>query len=213
VLVTGDELVRAGSPAPGQTRDAIGPLLPGLIGWAGGQVAGIETIGDDAALLTATVARAGGDVVVCCGSSATGPADHLPGALAELDATVVVNGVACRPGHPQLLGRLPGGRLVVGLPGNPFAALAAALTLLVPVIAALAGRRRSEPTTAVLEGEPAGHPRDTRLVPVRACGDGRVEPVGIDAPASLIGAARADALAVVPPGWRGEPVQLLALPT
>jgi molybdopterin molybdotransferase len=37
-------------------------------------------------------------------------------------------------------------------------------------------------------------------------------PVGHDRPGLLQGAALADALAVVPPRWRGEEVELLALP-
>ncbi|MFB9837372.1 hypothetical protein [Actinoallomurus acaciae] len=36
--------------------------------------------------------------------------------------------------------------------------------------------------------------------------------MGRDRPGLLWGAALADALAVVPPGWRGEEVELLALP-
>ncbi|WP_158713127.1 hypothetical protein [Streptomyces sp. NRRL S-1813] len=31
--------------------------------------------------------------------------------------------VACRPGHPQLLAQLPDGCWILGLPGNPYAAL------------------------------------------------------------------------------------------
>jgi molybdopterin molybdotransferase len=49
-------------------------------------------------------------------------------------------------------------------------------------------------------------------MPVRRLSNGRVEPVGHDRPGNLWGAALADALAVVPFGWAGEPVSLLALP-
>ncbi|MEU8248301.1 molybdopterin-binding protein [Nonomuraea sp. NPDC048916] len=171
------------------------------------------------------------DVVVVCGASSRGPADHLRAVLAELGAEVLVDGVAVRPGHPQLLARLRAGPLVVGLPGNPYAALGAALTLLVPVLGRLTGTERGRETgalagpvgahphdirpVAVLRTGAAGsvraHPHDTRLVAVRRTGGG-VVPVGHDRPGSLWGAALADALAVVPPGWNGERVELLELP-
>lgn len=149
-------------------------------------------------------------VVVVCGASSRGPADHLRAAVAEIGAEVLVDGVAVRPGHPQLLARLPGGPLLVGLPGNPFAALSASLTLLVPILRALTGGSTAHGTSA-LAGVVRSHPHDTRLVPVRRSGRGAV-PVGHDGPGSLWGAALAEALAVVPPGWSGGQVELIELP-
>ncbi|GAA3748032.1 molybdopterin-binding protein [Spinactinospora alkalitolerans] len=223
-LITGDELSRSGFPAPGTVRDAIGPMLPGLAGWAGAALEDPryvdDTFGAMAAALESAARRPDVSVVVVCGASSTGPADHLRTALAELDVTVVVDGVACRPGHPQLLGhfgpqRAPG-PVVVGLPGNPNAALAAALTLLVPVLAALTGRLdpgAAPPRTLPLRDGAgvAPHHRDTRLIAVRADG-GHAEPVGHDRPGVLRGAAMADALAVVPPDWTGPAAELLWLP-
>jgi molybdopterin molybdotransferase len=165
-------------------------------------------------------------VVVVCGASSKGPADHLREVLAGLGAEILVDGVAVRPGHPQLLARLPDGRLVVGLPGNPYAALVAALTLLVPALRTLAGEPEilgesavlvapatpdASAVPAALTGLVRPHATDTRMVAVRRCAQG-VVPVGHDRPGSLWGAALADALAVVPSGWEGEPVELVTLP-
>lgn len=226
VLVTGDEVVHEGLPGPGRVRDAIGPFLPGLVEWAGGRVTDTVWLPDAATVLHSTLAGltaasrisggrsigAGADVIVVCGASSKGPADHLRAVLDELDAEVLVDGVAVRPGHPQLLARLPGGPLVVGLPGNPFASLAASLTLLAPILRGLAGRTIGwGAETSALAGNVRAHPRDTRLVPVRRSGKGAV-PLGHDRPGSLWGAALADALAVVPPGWAGEQVELIELP-
>ncbi|MEV4108581.1 molybdopterin molybdotransferase MoeA [Nonomuraea sp. NPDC049695] len=211
VLVTGDEVVHEGLPAPGRVRDAIGPFLPGLVEWAGGRVASTDRLPDGPSPLHITLANAAAvDVVVVCGASSKGPADHLRAVLAGLRADVLIDGVAVRPGHPQLLARLPAGPLVVGLPGNPFAALGAALTLLAPILRELAGTTARKETSA-LAGAVRAHERDTRLVPVRRSGRGAV-PVGHDRPGSLWGAALADALAVVPPGWAGEQVELIELP-
>ncbi|HEX4816505.1 MAG TPA: molybdopterin molybdotransferase MoeA [Nonomuraea sp.] len=217
VLVTGDEVLREGLPGPGRVRDAIGPFLPGLVEWAGGRVTDTTRLPDGAAPLGTALApppagsgAARAEVVVVCGASSRGPADHLRAVLADLGADVLVDGVAVRPGHPQVLARLPGGPPVVGLPGNPFAALAAALTLLAPVLRAMTGRAAPRETSA-LAGQVRVHPRDTRLVPVRRTGRGAVA-VGHDRPGSLWGAALADALAVVPPRWAGEQVELIELP-
>ncbi|MER5998686.1 molybdopterin molybdotransferase MoeA [Nonomuraea angiospora] len=210
VLITGDEVVHEGLPAPGRVRDAIGPFLPGLVAWAGGRVASTDVLPDGREALRVALKTGAADVLVVCGASSKGPADHLRAVLGDLGADVIVDGVAVRPGHPQLLARLPGGALVVGLPGNPFAALGAALTLLAPILRELAGIPvRTE--TSALAGAVRAHPRDTRLVPVRRSGRGAV-PVGHDRPGSLWGAALADALAVVPPGWAGEQVELIELP-
>ncbi|MDP9845602.1 molybdopterin molybdotransferase MoeA [Streptosporangium lutulentum] len=221
VLVTGDEVVTEGLPGPGRVRDAIGPMLPGLVAWAGGRAEEPLWLPDGAPALAAALSGAGdgppGEVIVVCGASSKGPADHLREVLAGLGAEILVDGVAVRPGHPQLLARLPGGRLVAGLPGNPYAALVAALTLLVPALRALTGEPEPPGERAVLVAPdaPAGpvrpHATDTRMVAVRRGAQGAA-PVGHDRPGSLWGAALADALAVVPPGWRGEPVELVALP-
>lgn len=165
VLVTGDELTTSGLPGEGRVRDAIGPLVPGFLGWAGAELHGVRHLGDDRAALAAAVTDGGADVVVVCGSSSKGPADHLRAVLAQVGAETVVDGVACRPGHPQVLAHR-GGTAFVGLPGNPGAALVAILTLLVPLVSAMAGRPdpARSPGAVVLEGEVAPHPRDTRLL-------------------------------------------------
>lgn len=213
VLVTGDEIATNGLPGEGVVRDAIGPLLPGVITWAGAHLDRVRMLGDGYEDLGEALATAGTDVVVVCGSSSKGPADHLRGVLRRMDAETVVDGVACRPGHPQLLAHT-GGTVFVGLPGNPNAALVASLTLLVPLLCAMSGR--SDPTsglgTVPLVGEVRSRPDDTCLVAVRLR-EGRVEPVGHDRPGSLRGAALAEAYAVVPPGWSGDgEVELLRLP-
>lgn len=219
-LVTGDEIAAAGRPGAGQVRDAIGPVLPSLTASAGAEVTALRYIGDgfDTMVEALNAAAAPVDVVVVCGASSKGPADHLRAALTRIGATVVVDGVSCRPGHPQLLAHLgtpeDPGTVVVGLPGNPNAALAAAVTLLAPLLRAMAGAPdpgAALPPTARVKGAIRPHAHDTRLVAVRVTG-GQAEPVGHDRPGSLRGAALADAYAVIPPGWSGPYAALVWLP-
>jgi molybdopterin molybdotransferase len=213
-LVTGDELLERGLSGAGLVRDALGPQLSRLVAGHGGVLVGRAHLPDRADLLLEAVQDARADVVVTTGASSDGPADHLRRVLAELGATILVDGVACRPGHPQLLARLPDGRSVVGLPGNPLAALVAASTVLAPLLTALAGRTPAGPRTALLSTAVTAAPEATRLLPVRLVGL-HAEPVRHDGSGMLRGAALADALAVVPAGAAGEPgteVEVLALP-
>ncbi|MFC9687740.1 molybdopterin molybdotransferase MoeA [Kribbella sp. NPDC056951] len=167
-------------PNPGSVASGVGGATPGAAGWGEGGLAGA-------------------DLILVSGSSASGPADHLRAVLSELGAELVVDGVDCRPGHPQAVARLGDGRLVVGLPGNPLAALSAFLTVGVAAISRLRGLPLPALAVAAIPGGVACHPHSTRLVPVRVTGQGAV-PVGHGGSAMLRGAAEADALAVVEPG-------------
>jgi molybdopterin molybdotransferase len=198
-IVTGNELVTEGAPGPGRVRDAIGPMLPGLLARAGADAMPDVRLPDSRALLLEALADADADLVLVSGSSSAGPADHLRPALAALDAELLVDGVSCRPGHPQALAQLPGGRLVVGLPGNPFAALVAFLTLALPAITAMRGEPLPALVAAPVPGGLPRHAMSTRLVPVLVDPHGAV-PVGHAGSAMLRGAAVADALAVIDPG-------------
>lgn len=212
-LVTGDELLLDGRPRDGRVRDALGLQLPLLVAAHGGELVGRSHLRDDRALLRDAVSAGDAEVVVTTGASSVGPADHLRGVVEDLDARLLVDGVACRPGHPQLLARLPDGRFVVGLPGNPLAALVATLTVLAPLLAGLGGRGLGRRAAVLSEAVPAVE-AGTRLVPVRLEGL-RARPVPHTGAGMLRGAALADALAVVPPGAClpiGAEVEVLPLP-
>ncbi|WP_322987303.1 molybdopterin molybdotransferase MoeA [Phaeacidiphilus oryzae] len=211
LLVTGDELVESGIPQAGRVRDALSPALLPALRALGARVlgGGARLLEDSPAPLRAELLAAEPDLFLTTGSTSAGQADLLHGVLAELGARLLVDGVAVRPGHPMLLAELPPRagtrtsarpRLLVGLPGNPLAALAGLLTLAAPVIRRLAGHADPAPP-ALLPAATAfpGHPYDTRLSPARML-DGRLEPLPHDGPAMLRGAALADGLAVVPPG-------------
>jgi molybdopterin molybdotransferase len=210
-LLTGDELVRSGGSGGGLVRDSVGPALPGWVHGLGGRLLPPVAVPDtDAATVAATIAAAGGQVVLTSGGAGGGPKDLVAAALAELGADLLVDRVDCRPGGPARLAALPDGRWVVALPGYPYAALVALLTLLGPLLAGLAGRPLPVLGAARPAG-PSGAPGPVRIVPVRRGPDGTVRPVGRDRPGNLWGAADADALAVLPAGPTGT-VRLLTLP-
>ncbi|MFC5996468.1 molybdopterin molybdotransferase MoeA [Pseudonocardia hispaniensis] len=210
-LVTGDEVCVAGIPPIGRVRDAIGPMLPGLVAWAGGTLIATTYLSDSTSALAEGLARAEAEVVLVSGSSSIGPADHLRGCLDGLGGELIVDGVHCRPGHPQALAALPDGRLLIGLPGNPLAALVGFLTLVVPAITGLRGAALDELPVVAGDSLPR-HRSSTRLLPVRTESDGSLAVVDHHASAMLRGVAAAEALAVVPPESADGPVRLHGLP-
>ncbi|WP_328740505.1 molybdopterin molybdotransferase MoeA [Streptomyces erythrochromogenes] len=212
VLVTGDELDHAGPPGPGRVRDALGPALPALVAALGGESRGVRHVRDRPAGSLAAAVHGARDteVVAVTGSTSAGATDQLRGLLAEAGARMVVDTVACRPGHPMLLAELPSGRWVVGLPGNPYAALVAAHTLLGPLIAGLCGRALDPLPRVPVTGSVRPAPGLTRLVPVTWYGTG-VRITAGHGSAFLRGAAAGDALAALPPDWtEGGPAPLLS---
>lgn len=215
ILVTGDEVTRAGRPATGRVRDAIGPFLPPLVGAIGGETTEVHHVPDRPAGSLRALVRAGScegaDVTVVTGSTSVGVTDQLRTLLTEADARWVVDTVACRPGHPQLLARFSDRHWVVGLPGNPYAALVAAHTLLAPLLAGLVGCPLPVLPRIPLAGDIRPAAGRTRLIPV-AWDGATAHPVDGHGPAFLRGAARADALAAVAPDWRpGQPAPLVLL--
>ncbi|MFE9092793.1 molybdopterin molybdotransferase MoeA [Streptomyces sp. NPDC007264] len=213
VLVLGDELLTEGLPKEGLIRDALGPMLPPWLRALGAEVVAVRRLGDDADALLDAVRTSAADLIVTTGGTAAGPVDHVHPTLRRVDAELLVDGVKVRPGHPMLLARTREDQHLVGLPGNPLAAVSGLLTLAEPLLRVLAGRAAPEPYALPLGGSAHGHPYDTRLIPV-AVGADSVVPLHYNGPAMLRGIAAADALAVVPPGGArpGQELELLDLP-
>ncbi|MET9367623.1 molybdopterin molybdotransferase MoeA [Streptomyces griseoflavus] len=213
VFVLGDELLGEGLPHDGLIRDALGPLLPPWLRALGAEVSDVRRVGDDEQALHDAITDCDAEVVVTTGGTAAGPVDHVHPTLRRIGAELLVDGVQVRPGHPMLLARVRDGQFLVGLPGNPLAAVSGLLTLAEPLLRTLAARPAPEPYTLPLRDGVQGHPYDTRLIPVALRGD-RAVPLLYNGPAMLRGVAAADALAVVPPGGSGPgaEAELLDLP-
>nr|WP_249374845.1 molybdopterin molybdotransferase MoeA [Streptomyces sp. I05A-00742] len=214
VVVLGDELVHEGLPYDGRIRDALGPMLGPWLRALGAEAMATLRLGDDAEALHDALAASDADLVITTGGTASGPRDHLHPTLRRLGAELLVDGVAVRPGHPMLLARLTPERHLVGLPGNPLAAVAGLITLAEPLLRTLSGCTAPSLRRAVLTGPVPSHPSDTRLVPVVLRGGDGARPLRFHGPAMLRGLASADAIAVIPPGGstaRGR-VALLDLP-
>lgn len=146
LILLGDEIQLSGVPSNGLVRDALGPQLPGWLLRMGAEVTSTQYVSDELDLVIAAIRESiqNCDLLVTTGGTADGPRDHVHAALSALSATLVVDRVKVRPGHPMLLAWLEnhlGFKVpVLGLPGNPQSAIVGLLTLGQPVINALLGR-------------------------------------------------------------------------
>lgn len=194
VLPTGDEVVA------GTTPDAVGPALAHLLGRDGAQVTLGSPVPDELpALLRAVRAHATDhDAVVTIGGVSVGARDHVGGLVSELAEGRHVS-LALRPGRPFAWGRTEDGTTVLCLPGTPLAAVAAAVLLVRPVVARLAGRPAPRATTATLGARVEGDPRRRSLLPA-AMADGLVRPVGGHGSADLARLAATSAMIDLPAG-------------
>ncbi|PRB35902.1 molybdopterin molybdenumtransferase MoeA [Arthrobacter sp. MYb23] len=219
VVLTGSEVVTSGEPAPGQVRDAFGPQLDTVISQLGGEPVGQQRIGDSyqewmAALgSTTTSGAARPDVIVTTGGTGKSGTDHFRDAVAALGGRLLLDGVAMRPGHPAVLAELPDGRFVIGLPGNPLAAMMALMTLGEPLLAALGNGplRAARLMTSGADVDP--DPGRTRLMPCTLVHE-LAFPASRTGPGMMRGLAWADGYMAVPPEGvaAGATVPVLPLP-
>jgi molybdopterin molybdotransferase len=142
ILATGDELVEPGlTIGPDQIVASNSPAIAAYVWLAGGEPIDLGIAGDDfAALETAikTARQAEADVLVTLGGASVGDHDLVKSALAKEGMELGFWRIAMRPGKPLIHGRL-GDMLILGLPGNPAAAIVCALLFLVPLLQTLSG--------------------------------------------------------------------------
>ncbi len=216
LVLTGDEVIPAGLPEPGQVRDTFAPQLASVVRMLGASVVAQQRAGDSlAAMLDALEDPADNpaDVVITTGATGRSSADFLRAAIAELGGTMIIDGIAMRPGHPTLLAEFPDGRLLVGLPGNPLAAMMGLLTVAAPLLAGLGSRDRPG-LGEVFCGSPITESRGrTRLLPYRLV-YGLASPAKFTDSGMLRGLAAADGVMLVPPhgAKMGEALRAIPLP-
>ena len=153
ILATGDELVRPGETIGGDQIVASNSFaIAALIEAAGGEPLDLGIAKDELGALEKGIGAgraAGADLLVTLGGASAGDYDLVKPALAKQGMQLNFWKIAMRPGKPVIHGRI-GPMVILGLPGNPVAAIVAGIVFLVPLVRALsgdpdAGRERSEP--------------------------------------------------------------------
>lgn len=209
VFSTGDEL-RAPDTAelePGTIRDSNRPLLASLLTEMGCDIDDLGIVPDDEETLRSVLegAAAGADVIVSSGGVSMGEYDLVKKVLDDL-GSVGFWRVAMKPGKPFAFGEV-GGRPFFGLPGNPVSVFVAYEQFVRPALLTMMGAARIfRPRQRGRAGEPiSGDPE--RLTFARARlgvddgGNTLVTLAGGQGSNMLAALSRADAFAVVPPGF------------
>jgi len=211
LVLLGTEVIESGVPGPGQVRDAYSPEFPALLSGLGVRVSAVRRLPDDLDQTIDAIRSSSAALVISTGGSARGPADHVRAALAALGATVLIDGVRMRPGHPVMVARLTDGRLMLCLPGNPLAAMLVLASLGMPLIDGMLGRPLAELGGVALAHDIANLSGSTRLVAYRLTDEGAV-PTARQGSGMLRGLADADGVAVVPSGGACAPERVATLP-
>jgi molybdopterin molybdotransferase len=144
ILSTGDEVVPPGSAlGPDQIVGSVSYGLGALVEAEGGQAISLGIAKDTPeSLATLIRAGAGADILVTIGGASVGERDLVAAALRAEGLELDFWKVAMRPGKPLLYGRL-GSQGVLGMPGNPIAALICGIVFLVPMLHRLLGLREA----------------------------------------------------------------------
>jgi len=140
IIPTGDEVRPLGhDPAPGELVDTNSLMLGAQAREVGCTVESLPVLPDDSARIGAAVADAAGraDLVIVIAGSSAGRDDYTAEVIGRV-GELLVHGVAVRPGHPVVLGRV-GGTAVLGAPGYPVSAALTFEIFALPLLAALEG--------------------------------------------------------------------------
>jgi molybdopterin molybdotransferase len=141
IIVTGDEIVEPDAELrPGQVRNVNEYSLTSLARILGARVNDYGVSCDDEERIGAVLARAvsENDLVLVSGGSSKGDRDLTRGAFERLGADILLHGIAIAPGKPTILARDEHCALL-GLPGNPAAAVVVFTLFCAPLIRVLEG--------------------------------------------------------------------------
>ena len=162
VISTGDELVPPEvQPGPGQVRDVNSPMLEAMLTAFGCNIINYGIVIDDEALLADKVSKAISecDAVLLSGGSSVGVKDAACRIIESL-GTLLLHGIAIKPGKPTILGKA-GVKPLVGLPGHPVAAYFITKLFVLPLLGRLSGRDMTAYTVTarITESISANHGR------------------------------------------------------
>ena len=206
-LSTGDELRPVGHPLdPGSIYDSNRPMLGALLTRPWIETLSTQHVNDQMDTLAETLRKFSlqADVIVTTGGAAGSDTDHTARAIVAAGGQASSLRLALRPGKPVVFGKIDR-TLVLGLPGNPVAAMVNFLLFGRALVLACAGLTVERPRgQAALTAGPISHsPGRTELVPARIVGfakDGRplIEKLGRGGSARLRPLVLADGLAEIP---------------
>ncbi len=223
VFCLGDELLEVGQDLkPGKIYNSNLYTLCAQIREAGGTPFQNGTVADDKTAIAQALnsALADYDMIITTGGASVGGKDLIKEAIGLCGANTLFWKVGMKPGTPAVCGEKDG-KLIVGLSGNPSAAMITFIMLVRPLIRAMAGKESGNlPEVGAVMDQPFRKTSDQRrllrAVVVWKEGSYHAVPAGIQSPGALKSMVQCNALIDIPAGHgplqSGQVVKALLLP-
>ena len=210
VIATGSELLEPGeSLQPGKIRNSNAYMIMAQIERAGASAKYFGKFSDDLNLCIDVVKQAlqEVDILITTGGVSVGDYDHLPAIYEAIDANVLFNKVAMRPGSVTTVAER-NGQLLFGLSGNPSACYVGFELFTRPIIRTAFGNkqphlRREQATLGTDFKKPNPFTRFIRAKAYYENGHLVAIPSGFDKSSAVSSLAEANAFIVLPGGSRG----------
>lgn len=223
VISTGDELLDLGEPLrPGKIYNSNLHTLSAQIKESGGIPFPIGAIPDEKTAIAAALKSAlmEYDMIITTGGASVGGKDLVKEAIVLSGANTLFWKVGMKPGTPAVCGEKDG-KLIVGLSGNPSAAMITFIMLVRPILRTMAGKRSTNLPVVSAEMEEPFRKKSCQRRLLRAIvtwknGAYHAIPAGIQSPGALKSMVACNALIDIPaehgPLQRGEKVSAVLLP-
>lgn len=223
IFSTGSELLEAGRALePGKIYNSNLYSLSALVREAGGAVSPGNAVLDDKKAIADAISQAltDNDMVITTGGVSVGDKDYVKEAMVLGGADILFWRIRMKPGSPAACGAKDG-KLIMGLSGNPSAAMITFVMLVRPLLRVMGGRSsgRLPEINVLMEApflKPSKQRRMLRAVVTWKNGAYYAVPAGIQSPGALKSMLLCNALIDIPAGHgplrEGDEVKAVLLP-
>ncbi|WP_214307256.1 molybdopterin molybdotransferase MoeA [Staphylococcus pseudoxylosus] len=210
VIATGSELLKVGDDLePGKIRNSNGPMIAALSQTFNLDVASYQIQEDDlkSSIQVVKDAMSKHDIVITTGGVSVGDFDYLPQIYNEINAEVLFNKIAMRPGSVTTVA-VADGKYLFGLSGNPSACFTGFELYVKPAVLHMMGATAIYPQmvqATLMEDLTKANPF-TRFVRATATFNGKsmtVVPSGFNKSGAVVAIAHSNAMIMLPGGTRG----------
>ncbi|MDO5515036.1 MAG: molybdopterin molybdotransferase MoeA [Staphylococcus xylosus] len=210
VIATGSELLEVGDDLePGKIRNSNGPMIAALSQKFNLDVASYQIQEDDlkSSIQVVKEAMAKHDIVITTGGVSVGDFDYLPQIYDKINAEVLFNKIAMRPGSVTTVA-VAEGKYLFGLSGNPSACFTGFELYVKPAVLHMMGATAIYPQmiqATLMEDLTKANPF-TRFVRATATFNGKamtVVPSGFNKSGAVVAIAHSNAMIMLPGGTRG----------
>ena len=210
VIATGSELLEVGDDLePGKIRNSNGPMIAALSQTFNLDVAAYQIQEDDlkSSIQVVKDAMSKHDIVITTGGVSVGDFDYLPQIYDEINAEVLFNKIAMRPGSVTTVA-VADGKYLFGLSGNPSACFTGFELYVKPAVLHMMGATAIYPQmvqATLMEDLTKANPF-TRFVRATATFNGKsmtVVPSGFNKSGAVVAIAHSNAMIMFPGGTRG----------